>query len=128
MYKIPCKSCPAVYIGETSRNFGYRIKEHQKDVDTVTEHRNFTRAAEKASLAVFNKSAITDHVAKKNHVINWKDSRIVGNETNNHTRKIIESVRIKSEKFTMNRDEGGVKIPAVYDVLLRAPPIGRYTH
>lgn len=33
VYSIPCKHCDKVYIGETSRNFKYRLEEHKKDVD-----------------------------------------------------------------------------------------------
>ncbi|XP_053372811.1 uncharacterized protein LOC123560857 [Mercenaria mercenaria] len=33
VYKIPCKSYNKIYIEETGRNFGTRIKEHAKDVE-----------------------------------------------------------------------------------------------
>ncbi|XP_071944448.1 uncharacterized protein [Antedon mediterranea] len=36
VYDIPCKSCKKSYIGETGRQFGVRLKEHQKDTETVT--------------------------------------------------------------------------------------------
>ena len=32
MYKIPCSSCPRVYIGQTGRTLGQRVKEHQRSV------------------------------------------------------------------------------------------------
>ncbi|XP_022101529.1 uncharacterized protein LOC110985087 [Acanthaster planci] len=32
VYKIPCGDCGKVYIGETGRPIGTRIKEHQRDV------------------------------------------------------------------------------------------------
>ena len=32
MYKIPCSSCPKVYIGQTGRTLGQRVKEHQRSV------------------------------------------------------------------------------------------------
>ena len=36
VYRIPCKNCNKYYIGETGRNFGYRL-EHQKDKRSDTE-------------------------------------------------------------------------------------------
>ena len=42
VYKIPCKNCERVYVGETGRPLGVRIKEHRKEVDSITGI--FTRA------------------------------------------------------------------------------------
>ena len=33
VYDIPCGGCSKSYIGETGRQFGTRLKEHQKDVE-----------------------------------------------------------------------------------------------
>ena len=30
VYRIPCKSCDKVYVGETGRNVGVRMNEHKK--------------------------------------------------------------------------------------------------
>jgi len=30
MYKIPCRNCERVYIGETENLLGIRVKEHRK--------------------------------------------------------------------------------------------------
>ena len=69
VYKIPCKNCPKVYIGQTGRQLGTRVKEHQTDVEN-NEKQNYTRSARKTSTSEMNKSAITDHVNTNNHVIN----------------------------------------------------------
>jgi len=42
VYKIPCKNCERVCIGETGRPLGARVKEHRKEVDSITGI--FTRA------------------------------------------------------------------------------------
>jgi len=34
IYRVPCKNCFSSYVGETSRKFGLRIKEHKKEVDS----------------------------------------------------------------------------------------------
>jgi len=42
VYKIPCKNCERIYVGETERPLGTRVKEHRKEVDSITGI--FTRA------------------------------------------------------------------------------------
>ena len=54
-----------------------------------------------------NKSAITDHVAKENHVINWSGAKIFEREGHRKTRQVKESIRIRKEPTCMNRDGGG---------------------
>ena len=57
VYDVPCGWCDKSRVGETGRQFGTRLKEHQKNVTTV--------ANRKASTTEPHKSAITDHVAQK---------------------------------------------------------------
>ena len=35
IYKIPCKNCEQVCIGESGRKFGIRVSEHKKTVNTM---------------------------------------------------------------------------------------------
>jgi len=42
-----------------------------------------------------NKSAITDHVAKENHVINWSCAKILEREGHRKTRQVKESIWIR---------------------------------
>jgi len=35
IYKIPCKNCEQVYVGETGRPLGARVKLHHKEVDSI---------------------------------------------------------------------------------------------
>ena len=53
-----------------------------------------------------NKSAITDHVARENHIIDWEKSNILDKEETRKTRWIKESIWIRSRNSTMNRDGG----------------------
>jgi len=53
VYKIPCKNCERVYVGETGRPLGVRIKEHRKKVDSITGI--FTRAEKTRAASVCNK-------------------------------------------------------------------------
>ena len=77
VYSIPCESCDKINVGETGRNLGVRMKEHRKEVEHQ-EERRFTGSVKHASVAAFNKSAITNHARKENHVIDWEESRLPG--------------------------------------------------
>ena len=47
---------------------------------------NFTRAAKRESATEFNKSAITDHVNKENHKIDWKGVTVLDRQSDGRTR------------------------------------------
>ena len=83
VYTISCRACQEVYIGETGRNFGYRFKEHKKD---VRDKKMYTRAGRKVSEMEFNQSAIRDYATKHNHVINWDEASIMYRQDKGGTR------------------------------------------
>ena len=65
IYKIDCKACDAMYVGQTSRSLNTRVKEHEADC----QHKR-------------NKSAIVNHVSNNNHSINFDNVNILDNESN----------------------------------------------
>ena len=114
VYKIPCKDCDQVYIGETGRPFSVRKREHLKDVQDF-EKLPYTRSSRKQSHNEQNKSAITDHVASTNHSIDWDSSTAVAREDNRLRRWIRESIYIQMEAGnTMNRDRGQYQLTRSY--------------
>ena len=74
IYEIPCMNCNMSYVGETGRKFNTRLEEHKSEVEKVSGTVT-TRAGRKESLTTIHKSAITDHVVDKNHVIGWGGSK-----------------------------------------------------
>ena len=125
VYDISCKGCDKSYIGETGRAFGTRLKEHQSDAEKVA-NRKFTRAQRKESTSELNKSAITDHIAQENHVIDWDGAKILDRDSNQFTRKIREAICIcRRGSKTMNRDVGSITLDHVYDSLLKHRTLGR---
>ena len=99
-YRVPCKECDAVYIGETLRNLEERLKEHKRHV-------------EKSDL---KGSAIAEHVLKTGHSIAWDKAQVIDYEQRWGARKIKESLHIKRERANrqlMNRD-GGLAISRVW--------------
>ena len=61
VYRIPCGTCPRVYVGQTCRMLNHRLKEHNK-------------ALTSGNLA---QSTIAEHAAHESHVIDWKEAKVV---------------------------------------------------
>ena len=86
--------------------------EHQED-------RRFTRSVKQAGVAEFNKSAITDHARKENHVIDWEESRVVTKESDRLSRWIREAIAIrKTRNKAINRDIETYSLSHLYDMFL----------
>ena len=121
VYKIGCQNCEKVYIGETGRNFGYRLKEHKADVEQ-NKKAQFTRSEQKQSETEYNKSGITDHANCTNHVIDWEGARALERESDQRSRHIKEAIQIRLQPQVMNRDDGAYKLSHVYDSVFAALP------
>jgi len=81
-------------------------------------NRILIRGDRKDLAAETNKSAITDHVAKKNHVTEWSGATILDRESHRRTRQLKESIRIRMEANCMNRNGGAYNLPTTYDRIL----------
>ena len=90
VYKIPCKKCESVYVGETGRPLGVGIKEHRKEVDSITGI--FTRVEKTRAASVCNNSAITDHVCNENNLIDWDKAKVTDRESDKSGRHIREAI------------------------------------
>ena len=126
IYEIPCMNCIMSYVGETGRKFNTRLEEHKSEVEKVSGSVT-TRAGRKESLTTIHKSAITDHVVDKNHVIGWGEAKIIGTEQDRFKRWIKEAIAIRKRGgTTMNRDEGQYFLPHIFDeILIRKHQIGK---
>ena len=82
VYRIKCKECSKVYIGETGRSFKLRIVEHKNNCKHY----------------ITGKSAITDHTATKKHAIDFDSACVIYPENNSAKCKLAEALYIKSEQ------------------------------
>ena len=121
--KIPRNQSENVYIGETGRQLGTRITEHRKEAEKISD-RSFTRSTRRASTNEHHKSAITDHVCQNNHIINWEAGEIVERESDKFKRWIKESIYIRSNTPTMNRDEGACQLSPIWTQVISIPQPG----
>ena len=103
VYRIPCGSCPKVYIGQTTagRTLDHRLKEHRR------------------ALASGNimQSAVADCATKEMHDTEWKKAEVVDGHPHYCQRCALEAWHIRTEPHTMNRDEG--LLSTVYNPLIQ---------
>ena len=74
-------------MGETGRAFGIRLNEHKKEVEQIAK-RKYSCATRKDSLDEIHKSAISDHVAQQNRIIDWEGAKVINKDSNKQTRWI----------------------------------------
>jgi hypothetical protein len=84
VYKVKCKNCEKLYIGETKFRMMKGIQQHQKDVE-------FRRTS----------SAIARHVEDFKHEIDWDSVGCLEKEKRLSPRKILESGHIRANKEKM---------------------------
>ena len=89
VYRIPCRDCPQVYIGQTSRLLKTRINEHKAAV----KH------------ARTEESAVDEHVWVSKHQVDFQAATVLEEETNLHQRLALESWHIKKHS-TFNWEAG----------------------
>ena len=84
-------------FGQTKRQFGTRLKGHQKAV----------------SLSKKDNSALSEHTCLTNHTIAWDNSKIITTNRRYHQRRYLEAWHINSAHAPLNRDDGGL-LPDAY--------------
>ena len=94
-YRCNRVDCDEEYIGESSRVFGERFKEHQK-----------------APFPIF------DHTNTSGHNINIENFIIVGRGDQNLKRAIKEALFIRVNNPSLNRNIGKFHLPHIWDEVL----------
>ena len=102
VYRIPCEGCNKVYVGETKRTLGERLKEHTDNIAN-------------------NLSAVAEHHQKTGHKPDLENTKVLCREDKLIPRKVREAIFIRKETSpTLNRD-GGRELSKIYDSLLETP-------
>ena len=94
-YKCGRVDCDEEYIGESSRTFGERFKEHQKAPSPIFDHHNIT-----------------------GHDISVENFNIGGKEEHNLKRTIKEALYIRVNNPSLNRNGGKYHLPHIWDEVL----------
>ena len=98
-YQCEDLTCDDEFIGETSRTFGKRYKEHLKDPSPIHHHNNQT-----------------------NYPINQNNFKIIGREGHHMSRYIKESIFIRVNNPTLNNNIGKLNLPHIWDRVLTNTP------
>ena len=94
-YKCDRVECDDEYIGESSRTFGERFKEHLKAPSSIFDHYNTT-----------------------GHKVSLENFSIVGREEQNLMRTIKEALYIRVNNPSLNRNIGKYHLPHIWDEVL----------
>ena len=97
IYRYHCDrvDCDEEYIGESSRTFGERFKEHLKPPSPIYDHSNIS-----------------------GHNVSINNFKIVGREDLNQMRAIKEAIYIRVNDPSLNRNVGKYHLPHVRDEVL----------
>ena len=99
-----------------------RVGEHKKEVEAKDISR-YTRESKRSAEEQQNKSAITDHATRENHVIDWDQVKVLGHESDRKTRWIKDSIVIcKSKDKCINCDTGSYFLSMSFDKFLLCEP------
>ncbi|XP_055909861.1 uncharacterized protein LOC129944452 [Eupeodes corollae] len=107
VYEIECngkenEQCDLVYIGQTKRNLGIRLTEHEADIRKNKET-----------------TGLAQHITETGHSVNFEGVKILDKEKKLNTRLTLESLRIQQKiKRTMNTKEDTDNIKQSYAVAL----------
>ena len=94
VYKIPCKNCNKMYLGQSGKELQVRLNQHKYCVRTGNMS-----------------SALFVHINETNHCIDWKNSQEIVRCQDITKRNIIESCLIKNGRDNLlNLSEGLFKL------------------
>lgn len=96
IYKIKCKDCDHVYIGETKRKLGVRIREHKTSCRNVTDY-NYEPVHDDR-----NDCGTTMHVYNTKHELDFDSVEVLGRERCYTRRKFRERIEICKHKTKTN--------------------------
>ena len=83
---IPCKDCPATYVGETTRRLVKRLDEHK-------------RAVRKGEMKL---SALAKHAWKEGHGVDWGKVAVLDHHHSLHERLSFEAYYIRRQPLALN--------------------------
>ena len=92
LYTFPLNDCDDEYIKQTQRQFGTRLKEHQKMIFFLQK----------------KNSALSEHTCLTNYTIGWEKSEIITTNRRYHQRLCLENWHIDSTHAPLNGDNGGL--------------------
>ena len=104
MYKVKCRDCEAVYIGQTGRKINKRIKEHCHSI-----------------LNNVKNTAISTHCMENNHFLDTDNVKLLHTENKGKQLNFLEQLEIKKSitrnPFTTNDQQNFQRTPIIHSLL-----------
>ena len=97
-WKYPADNCTAEYIGETNRSLKERVSDHRNQITSAIRNHDISTKHPKAEL---------------------KDFTIIDRESNTLYHQAKEALHICIKDPSFNRNIGKVRIPSVFNKLLK---------
>jgi len=102
VYKLNCNNCDRVYIGQTRRHLGTRVKEHFNNMKSTSG----------------NYSVVSNHRLLFNHNFQWDKPNILHKERNRKKREIAKMFLIKKYDNNINLQKDTENLNPIYNKLL----------
>jgi len=102
VYKLNCNKCDKVYIGQTKRYLGTRVKEHLNNIKSTSG----------------NYSVVSNHRLLFNHDFQWDKPNILHKKRNRKKREIAEMFLIKKFDNNINLQKDTENLNPIYRKLL----------
>ena len=116
VYKLKCRDCEACYVGQTARELGVRVKEHQRDAC-----KRPTDAARLKKLE--NDSAIAAHAVLNGHDIEFDRPCVLKQGFKTYKQRLLaESFLIHTTPGVVNRHDGSELSPFWQAITPSQPP------
>ena len=98
VYKIDSKNCDGVYIGQTKRYLGERIREHKNNKKVAT--------------------ALNQHEQNSQHAFDFSNAKVLVTEKNFKARLMLEAIQIRRCPEAINFKSDVQALGNMYDTVL----------
>lgn len=105
IYKIPCKSCEGVYIGQSKQYLKNRIKQHENSTKLDIKDPNTS-------------TALSEHTFNNFHKFDFGNTTIIDHEKNKRKRNILEMIYIQKHKTAVNFRNDTENLNKIYASLI----------
>lgn len=110
IYCVPCTICKAIYIGQTKRYVGVRLKEHEKEIEKIWERPD--------EAAKHGECALAEHYRNFGHDMDFQKTKILDRERNLDKRRTLEALHIWTNENTCNERTDTDGISKIYSDIL----------
>ena len=104
VYKVNCKDCPKVYVGQTSQYLKTRLSQHQRNIDKKDQA-----------------TGLSTHATQTGHQFDMNNVAILENEAFESKRKFLEACHIlkyERENKSVNKQSDYKQISYLYHNVL----------